>query len=75
MAEKDGVFWKRKENRRLVYYWRIGKTISKDFQNQTECAMEYVERFIERRPKYKELVYDKTWDQIFRIFGINVKPR
>lgn len=73
VQKKDGVFFKRGEGRRLIFYWRLGREVSKNFNNHTECAMEYVEKFIDRNPKYKELVYDKTWDQIFRVFGIKIQ--
>lgn len=71
MASKsgNGVYWRKKEGA-LVFYWRIGKITSKDFHNKRECAVDFVTKFIEKNPKYEEIVCDKTWDEIFRIFGI-----
>jgi hypothetical protein len=71
----DGVHWKRGEDRRLLFYWRIGTEKSKDYLDHEQCAMDYVTKYLERFPKYKELVYDKTWDQIFKIFGISISER
>lgn len=68
----DGVFYRRAEDRRLVYYWRIGREKSKDFLSQVECAMEYIAKYVEKNPKYKEVCLDKTWDELFRIFGITI---
>lgn len=69
---KDGVFWKRAEDRSLMYYWQIGAEKSKPFKNQVECAMSYVEKYVEKNPKYKDMVYDKTWDELFRMFGVRL---
>jgi hypothetical protein len=68
----DGVQWKRGEDRKLIYFWRLGRNKSKDYLDKTRCAMDYITKYIEMNPKYKELVYDKTWDQIFRMFQIDV---
>lgn len=73
--KKDGVFWKRGEGRGLVYYWKLGRETSKNFLSQTDCAMEYIEKFVERNPKYKDLVHDKSWDQKFRIFGVKIQQK
>lgn len=78
MAHKknsDGIFWKREAGRGLVCYWQIDSRKSKVFSDQRECAMDYVARYVEKHPKFKELVYDKTWDQIFGIFGIKIEER
>lgn len=69
----DGVHLKRGENRKLLYYWRVANEKSKDFTSHEECAKEFVTRYIERYPKYKELVYDKSWEEIFRVFGIQLE--
>ena len=66
----DGVQSKGGEDRRLTYFWRLGRDKSKDFKDQQECAMDFITKYIERNPKYKELVYDKTWDEIFKLFSI-----
>lgn len=71
----DGVFLKRGEGRELIYYWKIDKDKSKNFKCQVECAMDYITRYIERNPKYEELVMDKTWDEIFPLFGIKIPTK
>lgn len=68
----DGVFWKRNAERRMIFYWRIGKDKSKDFLNQIDCAQEYITKYVERHPKYVELVMDKTWGELFKLFGIPI---
>lgn len=68
----DGVFWKRGEGHKLVFYWQIGKRKSKIFSDQIACAQEYIARYVEENPKYQELVYDKTWDQLFAMFGVTM---
>lgn len=68
----EGIQWKRREDRRLIYFWRFGREKSKDYSDQRQCAMDYITKFIEVNPKYKELVYDKTWDEIFKIFSIRL---
>lgn len=68
----EGVFSKRADDRSLVFYWKIDKTKSKDFVNQVDCAMDYITKYIEKNPKYQELVLDKTWDELFRMFRINI---
>ena len=66
----DGVQSKRGEGRELIYYWRLGREKSKDYLDKRQCAMDFITRYIEHNPKYKECVYDKTWDEIMRMFGI-----
>lgn len=68
----DGVFWKRGEGRELIYYWKIGSLKSKTFSNQEECAKDYIKNFVERNPKYVPLVEEKTWEQLFRMFGVKI---
>lgn len=77
MAKKspDGIHYRREEGRGLVFFWRIGREKSKDFPNQRICAEDFIAKYIERHPKHKELVYDKTWEEIFRIFGIQIMDR
>ena len=72
MNKSNGVFPKRGEGHRIVYFWRIGREKSKDYISQTQCAMDFVTKYIEQNPKYTELVYDKTWDEIFHLFGIKI---
>lgn len=72
MKNTNGVYSKRGGGHRLLYYWRIDREKSKDFSDQFECAKDYVTHFIGRYPKYKELVYDKTWPQILEMFGIHM---
>lgn len=68
----DGVFWKR-EAGDIIWTWRIGsETSKKRFFSKTECAMDYIERYVEKNPNHKEVLLDKTWNQIFRIFGISI---
>lgn len=71
----DGIKWKRGEDRKLVYYWQIGNVKSKTFSGHAECAQEYIAKYVEQYPKYKELVYDKTWDQLFAMFGIKIQAQ
>ena len=71
----EGVFWRRGDDHRIVYYYKIGKSKSKDFLNRRDCAMEYIERFCGQYPKYEELCVGKTWDQCFAIFSIDVSTR
>lgn len=68
----DGIFQKRSWDRSVVFYYKIGTNKSKDFPCQTTCAMEYVTKYVDKYPKYKEMVYDKTWDEIFALFGIKI---
>ena len=68
----DGVQSKRGEGRGLIYFWQLGRDKSKDFRDQRECAMDFITKYIERNPKYKELVYDKSWDEILKIFSIKI---
>lgn len=72
---KDGVLWKRGEGRELVYYWQIGNVKSKAFSDHNACAMEYITKYVERYPKYQELVLDKTWNQLFVMFGIKTPEK
>lgn len=71
----DGIFSKRNYDRQVSYYWKIGSEKSKIFTNQVLCAMDYVQHYVEKNPKYQELVYDKTWDQLFSMFGIKITQR
>lgn len=69
----DGVKWKRGQGRFLTYYWQIGNQKSKDFNNQRECAMDYIKHYIDKNPKYLPLVEEKSWEQLFSMFGVNVR--
>lgn len=71
----EGVFWTRGQEKQMAYYWKIGKEKSKLFTSKVDCAMEFVTKYIERHPKYKDLVEDKTWDEIFKLFSIDVGQR
>ena len=75
MAKKsgDGVQWKRGEDRRLTYFWRLDSQKSKDFKDQRECAEDFITKYIEKYPKYNELVYDKSWEEIFKLFGVKLE--
>lgn len=77
MAKKnlDGVHWKRREDRQLIYFWRIGAEKSKEYKDEEQCAMDYVTKYIERFPKYKDLVDGRTWEQKFRLFEIKIQGR
>jgi len=68
----DGVQWKRGEGHNLIYFWRLGREKSKDYSDEAQCAMDFITKYIERNPKYKELVYDKTWSEIFAMFSISL---
>ncbi len=73
MKKSDGIQYRRGEGNKFIYFWRIGKEKSVDFPDKTKCAMDFVTKYIERNPKYKELVYDKSWEEIFALFSIRME--
>ncbi len=69
----DGVYSKKEWGGEFLYYWRVGTDKSrKGYRYKTEAAMEYIKRYIEKNPKMEDLVADKTWDEIFRMFNIQI---
>lgn len=44
----------------------------KDYKTKEACAKAYVTAIMQAEPKYKALVKDKSWDQVFRIVGVKV---
>lgn len=54
----------------------ISGTVKRGFKNKPDAAADYVTNYLEKNPKYKELVRGKTWAQIFKIFNITMEePR
>lgn len=71
----DGIYHKKEWGGELLYYWRVGTEKSrKGHRYKTEAAMEYIKRYVEKNPKMEDLVADKTWDEIFRMFNIQIPP-
>lgn len=64
----DGVF----KSSEGYYYILKGRKSALKNKDKSVVAKEYVKRFVEANPKYKELLSGKVWPQIFKIMGIDV---
>ena len=51
--------------------YKIGnRSSSRKFKTKHDAAVAFVNDYITKNPKYKELVAGKKWEHIFKIFNI-----
>lgn len=68
--ENNAVFY---DQRHGCWCHNIEGTTKRGFKTKLDAAKDFVTHYIEKHPKYKELVQGKTWPQIFSMFKISTE--